>query len=58
MEGNAKSWLALLMGVVILVADLYWVYTSAFDALWVALGVIILIADLVWIYLDYSLMKG
>jgi hypothetical protein len=57
MKGNAKSMLAMLMGVIILVADIYWTYTSSYDMTWVALGVIILVADLVWMYLDYSLMK-
>lgn len=58
MKRNAKSILALLMGVIILIADLYWTYTSYYDTLWLVLGVIILIADLIWLGLDWSLMKG
>jgi hypothetical protein len=58
MKNNLKSKLAMLMGVVILVADLYWTYTSYFNSVWLALGVIILVADLVWLYLDYELGKG
>lgn len=57
MKSNLKSMLALLMGVIILVADLYWTYTSYYDFSWLALGVIILVADLIWMYLDWSLMK-
>lgn len=55
---NAKSAVAILMGIVILIADLYWTYTSYYDTLWLALGVIILIADIVWLLADLSLMKG
>lgn len=58
MKGNTKSYLAILMGIIILVADLYWTYTSYFDTTWLALGIIILVADIIWLVLDYSLMKG
>lgn len=58
MKANAKSWAAILMGIIILVADLYWTYTSAYDAVWLSLGIVIFIADVIWLYLDYSLMKG
>jgi len=58
MKGSAKSWLAILMGVIVLVADLCWTYTSYYDATWLVLGAIIFIADIIWIGLDYSLMKG
>ena len=57
MKSSAKSWLALLMGIIILLADLYWTYTSSYDAVWLALGIIIFVANLIWIGLDYSLMK-
>lgn len=56
MKSDGKSKLAMLMGIVILIADLYWTYTSYYDALWLALGVIILLADVIWLYLDYDLM--
>jgi hypothetical protein len=46
------------MGVIILIADLYWTYISLGDNLWVALGVVILVADIVWLFMDWSLMKG
>jgi hypothetical protein len=57
MKSSIKSWLAILMGLIILVADFWWTYTSYFDATWLALGVLIFVADLVWIVLDLSLMK-
>ncbi|MGD0510977.1 MAG: hypothetical protein ABSA33_04005 [Candidatus Micrarchaeaceae archaeon] len=47
----------MLMGVIILVADLIWTYQSAYDAFWLALGIVILVADIVWLYIDYSFMK-
>jgi hypothetical protein len=60
MKGSKKSGLnavAMLMGIIILFADLYWIATSYFVALWFALGVIILVADLVWLFVDYKLSK-
>ncbi len=57
MKTNMKSYLAILMGVIIAVADLIWTYQSSFDTEWLALGVIIFIAALIWIYIDYDLMR-
>lgn len=57
MKTRTKSWLAILMGIVILPSDIYWTYTSAYDPIWLTLGIIILVADLAWIALDYSLMQ-
>jgi hypothetical protein len=57
MKGSMKSWLAIAMGVIILVADLYWTYTSYFDTLWLLLGIIIAVADVTWILIDWSFMK-
>ncbi len=54
---GAESTVAMLMGIVILLADLYWIATSYFSALWVALGVIIMVADLVWLAIDYRLSR-
>jgi uncharacterized membrane protein YcjF (UPF0283 family) len=54
---ETKPTLAILMGVVIIVADLYWTYTSYQDATWLALGVIILVASVIWIGLDVSLAR-
>ncbi|MGC8496033.1 MAG: hypothetical protein ACP5MX_02400 [Candidatus Micrarchaeia archaeon] len=44
--------LGVVLGLIILVADLYWTATSYNVALWLALGIIILVADLVWIAID------
>lgn len=52
-----KGMVALLMGVIILAADLYWTYTSYYDTLWLALGAIIFLADIAWLYIDWSFMK-
>jgi hypothetical protein len=56
-KGNVKSWIAIVMGIVILVADIIWTYQSTFDTLWLALGIIIFIADIIWLLIDYDLMK-
>ena len=57
MSGNVRGKLAILMGIVIAIADAYWIYTSSYDMLWVALGAIIFIADMVWLYVDWWMMK-
>lgn len=57
MEGNTKSKIAILMGIIIAIADIYWTYTSYYDLVWVALGVIIFIADMIWLYIDWDFMK-
>lgn len=58
MAANTKSIVAIALGVVILVADVYWTYTSYYDTLWLALGLLILVADAAWMYIDYDLMRG
>ena len=55
MDDKAKSNLELLMGAIIIVADLYWTYTSYTYLPWLVLGIIILVAALVWIALDLNL---
>lgn len=57
MNAKMESQVGLLMGIVIVIADLYWTYTSYTDALWLALGVIIFIAGVIWLYVDYDLMS-
>ena len=57
MGGNKKSTIAVLMGVIIAIADIYWIYTSYYDLIWVALGIIIFVADIIWLLIDWSLMK-
>ena len=44
--------LGVALGVIILLADIYWIATSYSVALWLVLGIIILVADLVWIAID------
>ena len=57
MGSNTKSKIAVLLGIVIAIADIYWIYTSYYYLLWVALGIIILAADIVWLFIDWSFMK-
>jgi hypothetical protein len=57
MAKSAKSMLALLMGVIIIIADLYWTYTSYYDLTWLVLGVIIFIATIIWLVLDWDWMS-
>jgi hypothetical protein len=54
---KTKSYLAILMGVIIIIVDLWWTVTSTMYLPWVVAGVVILVASVVWIYLDYDLMK-
>ena len=54
---KVKGTIAVLMGVIIALADVYWTYTSSYDVTWVALGVIIFVADIVWLWIDISFMK-
>jgi len=44
--------IGIVLGIIILIADLYWTATSYSVALWLALGIIILIADIIWMLLD------
>jgi hypothetical protein len=53
-----KPQVAILMGIIIAVADLYWTYTSYPDVVWLGLGVIIFVADVVWLAIDFNLMRG
>ncbi|MEM3215407.1 MAG: hypothetical protein QW091_02620 [Candidatus Micrarchaeaceae archaeon] len=52
-----KPKISILMGIIIGLADIYWIYTSYFSALWVGLGAVIFIADLIWLWVDISLGK-
>lgn len=56
MNARIQSYLAILMGVIIAIADLLWLQQSLYDPYWVALGVIIFVADIIWIVIDYNLM--
>jgi len=57
MDNKSKSMIGMVMGLVILVADLYWTYTSYNVTLWLALGIVILIADVIWLAVDASFLK-
>ena len=59
MNTKAKSYLAIVMGVVIILADIYWllVGSSYTYTPWLVSGIIIFVASLVWIFIDYDLMK-
>lgn len=56
---KTKSYLAILMGIIIILADLWWLFTgnSYQYPPWLEAGVIIFVASVIWIGLDYSLMK-
>jgi hypothetical protein len=58
MSARAKSYLAILMGIIIILADIYWLLVgNSYEYLpWLAAGIIIFLASVVWIILDYSLM--
>ncbi|HMK82187.1 MAG TPA: hypothetical protein VK503_00560 [Candidatus Bathyarchaeia archaeon] len=56
---NMKSYLAILMGIIIILADVYWLVVgdSYKYAPWLIAGIVIFVASVIWIYLDYDLMK-
>ncbi len=54
---NTKSYLAMLMGIIIVILDLWWTYASYPYEPWTAVGIVIFVASVVWLYLDYVLMK-
>lgn len=58
MSSKVKSYLAILMGIIIIVADIYWliVGNSYQYVPWLVAGIVILIASIIWIILDLSLM--
>ncbi|MEM3791598.1 MAG: hypothetical protein QXL16_02620 [Candidatus Micrarchaeaceae archaeon] len=52
MNEKGKAWIATILGIIILIADIIWTYQSYHVPIWLALGIIILIADIAWILLD------
>jgi len=60
MSAKIKSYTAILMGVVIILADVYWLLigNSYTYVPWLAAGIIIFVASIIWIILDYDLMKN
>jgi hypothetical protein len=59
MSSKAKSYAAIMMGVIIILADIYWLVVgdSYTYAPWLLAGIIIFVASVIWIYIDYDLMK-
>lgn len=58
MSAQVKSYLAILMGIVIIIADIYWLIVgNSYQYLpWLAAGIVIMVASIIWIILDISLM--
>ena len=56
---KSKSYLAIGMGIVIILADIFWLLVGASYtyAPWLIAGIIIFVASVIWIYIDYDLMK-
>jgi hypothetical protein len=59
MSTKTQSYVAILMGIIIILADVYWllVGNSYTYGPWLAAGVVIFIASLVWIFIDLNLMR-
>jgi hypothetical protein len=63
MSSKVKSYLAILMGIVIIVMDIFWLvypvegFYSYQAVPWLVAAIVILIASIVWIVLDFSLME-
>lgn len=63
MSSKVKSYLAILMGIVIIVMDIFWLvypvegFYSYQAVPWLAAAIVILVASIVWIVLDFSLME-
>jgi hypothetical protein len=58
MDSKSKSYLAIVLGIIIILADLYWLADSYTVVHWLVAGIIIFVASVVWIWVDYDLMKS
>jgi len=60
MKAKTKSYLAIIMGIIIFIANTYWLLIGKSYQYfpWLISAIIIYLADIIWIYLDYDLMKG
>ena len=60
MENKTKSYLAILMGVIIFIANTYWLIVGdSYRYLpWLVSAIVIYIADIYWIVLDSQLMSS
>ena len=56
---KAESYLAIVLGIIIIAADIFWLLIgqSYTYAPWLIAGVIIFVASLIWIYIEINLMK-
>jgi len=47
------------MGIIIILADIYWLIVgdSYLYLPWLVAGIVIFVASVIWIYIDYDLMK-
>jgi hypothetical protein len=56
---ETKSAIAILMGIIILIADIAWLIVGGSYTYtpWLILGIVILVATIVWLFLDFSLMR-
>lgn len=54
-----RSWTAIFMGIVILAADIAWLFigSSYLYTPWLVLGIVIALASVVWLVMDFSLME-
>jgi hypothetical protein len=59
MDSKAKSYAAIVLGIIIILADIYWLMVGASYTYtpWLAAGIIIFVAAVAWIWIDYDLMK-
>ena len=60
MSTRIKSYTAILMGAVIILADVYWLLigNSYTYVPWLAAAIIIFVASIIWIIIEYDLMKN
>jgi hypothetical protein len=59
MDSKTESYAAIVLGIIIILADIYWLLVGASYTYppWLAAGIVIFVAALVWIWIDYDLMK-
>ncbi|MGA2785415.1 MAG: hypothetical protein ABSF09_12025 [Candidatus Bathyarchaeia archaeon] len=55
---NMESFLAVTMGIIILIVDFWWTWTSYTYLPWLAAGVLIGVASAIWIGLEYDLWQS
>jgi len=56
---KVESYLAVVLGIVIITADIFWLLIgeSYTYAPWLIAGIIIFVASVIWIFLEFNLMK-